>query len=33
LAEGLNALEGLAGQIGLDGGLAGWEDLSRRMPE
>jgi hypothetical protein len=31
LAQVLQALEGLAGQLGLPGGLQGWEELSRRM--
>ena len=31
LAQALQALEGLAGQLGLPGGLQGWEELSRRM--
>ena len=30
LAQALNALEGLAGQLRLEGGLAGWEELLRR---
>ncbi len=30
-AQALQELEGLAGQLGLDGGLAGWEALSQRM--
>ena len=29
-AQVLAALEGLAGQLGLPGGLAGWEQLARR---
>lgn len=33
LREVLNALEGLAGQLGLPGGLDGWEDLAQRMDE
>ena len=33
LAQALQALEGLAGQLGLPGGLAGWEALSRQLGE
>jgi hypothetical protein len=31
LAQGLDALEGLAGQLGLPGGMDGWEVLARQM--
>ncbi len=31
LAQALDALEGLAGQLGLSGGLDGWEPLARQM--
>ncbi len=33
LAQALQALENLAGQLGLDGGLAGWEALAKRMEQ
>ncbi|RXK87528.1 tetratricopeptide repeat protein, partial [Chlorobaculum sp. 24CR] len=33
LAQVLQALESLAGQLGLEGGLDGWEQLSQQMPE
>ena len=33
LAQVLQALEGLAGQLGLAGGLAGWEQLSQQRGE
>ena len=33
LAQALQALEQLAGQLGLPDRLAGWEELSRRMPD
>jgi hypothetical protein len=33
LAEVLAALEKLAGQLGLPGGLAGWEKLAQQMEE
>jgi butyrate kinase len=33
LAQVLQALESLARQIGLPGGLDGWEQLSRQMEE
>jgi hypothetical protein len=33
LAQALAALEGLAGQLGLPGGLEGWEQLARRMDD
>jgi tetratricopeptide (TPR) repeat protein len=32
LAQALQALAGLAPQLGLPGGLAAWEELSRRQP-
>jgi hypothetical protein len=31
LAQALQALESLAGSLGLPGGLDGWEQLSRQM--
>ncbi len=33
LAQALDALEGLAGQLGLPGRMDGWEALARQMDE
>ncbi|MCP4288484.1 MAG: hypothetical protein GY792_29345, partial [Gammaproteobacteria bacterium] len=33
LAQALDALENLAGQLGLPGGLEGWERLAQQMDE
>ena len=33
LAQVLEALEGLAGQLGLEGGLAAWVSLARQMDD
>ena len=33
LAQALGALEGLAGQLGLPGGLAGWAALAQQMEQ